>query len=75
MSSPPVAIFAHDKKADSHTDPRAWLKTRVSSPPQKAYPQMGHSPVHRKGTERRTSRLQCGPYRLPGIPCGLAGAV
>lgn len=52
MSAPPIAIFAHDKKADSHGDPRAWLKTRVSSPPQKAHPPLGHSPVHRKGPEK-----------------------
>ena len=66
MSAPPIAIFAHDKKADSHSDPRAWLKTRVSSPPQKAHPLMGHSPVHRKGADKVDEQATMWNRCLPG---------
>jgi len=50
MSAPPIAIFAHDKKAETHADSRAWLKSRVSSPPVKAPVLHKHSPVSRKGS-------------------------
>ncbi len=49
MSAPPISIFAHDKKAETHADSRAWLKSRVSSPPHKAPALIMHSPVTRKG--------------------------
>ena len=58
MATPPIAIFAHDKKAETNTDARAWLKSRVVSSP-KAQIVLTHSPVHRKGPEIRPDMLVC----------------
>ncbi|KAL3137686.1 hypothetical protein ABBQ38_004959 [Trebouxia sp. C0009 RCD-2024] len=68
MSAPPIAIFAHDKRAENHPDPRNWLKTRVSSPPQKANHMMAHSPVHRKGATQTMFKSSVYQNSLQAVP-------
>lgn len=48
MSTPPIAIFAHDKKGDGGDSARHWLKARVASPPHKVLVGVP-SPNSRKG--------------------------
>lgn len=68
MSAPPIAVFAHDKKAETHADSRAWLKSRVSSPPLKAPVLHKHSPVSRKGATQTMYKPGVYQNSLQAVP-------
>lgn len=68
MSAPPIAIFAHDKKAETHADSRAWLKSRVSSPPLKSPTLLTHSPLTRKGTTQTMHKSTVYQNSLQAVP-------
>ena len=57
MSTPPIAIFAHDKRGDGADAARSWLKGRVASPPHTQLVGVP-SPNSRKG-EVQKQQLKC----------------
>ncbi|DBA91651.1 TPA: hypothetical protein ACH3X1_003254 [Trebouxia sp. C0004] len=68
MSAPPIAIFAHDKKAETHAESRAWLKSRVSSPPSKAPLLHKQTPVSRKGATQTMYKSSVYQNSLQAVP-------